>query len=144
MAQVVLDNSAVNGQPLGAKRMLMRASVATADLTSFAPKSLIAEHVHDVPYLSLHVLGSYLEQGDAGAAAIDAPAASYHPAGTAHLDSIGSRGLTTVVISFDPTWLNHAVDASVLPSQSTYWLGGATARAASALANQCLAEIPTE
>lgn len=140
MAHLVLDNSVVSGQPLGAMRRLIRASGAMADLTSFAPNSLIAEHVHDVPYLSLHVLGSYFEQGDAGAAAIDGPAASYHPAGTSHFDTIGRRGLTTVVISFDPTWLTHAVDSRALPSQSTYWLGGAVARSASVLARQCLAQ----
>jgi AraC family transcriptional regulator len=127
----VLDNSVVE---------LVHASGATADLTSFAPDTLVAEHVHDFPYLSLHVLGSYSEQGDNGAAAIDGPAASFHPAGTTHSDAIGENGLSTVVISFDPAWLTHAVDSHVLPSQSTYWLGGAAARNASVLARHCLGQ----
>jgi AraC family transcriptional regulator len=131
MEPVVLDNSVVE---------LVRSSGAMADLTSFAPDTLVAEHVHDFPYLSLHVLGSYSEQGDNAAASIDGPAASFHPAGTTHSDAIGARGLTTVVISFDPAWLAHAVDSQLLPVQSTYWLGGGAARNASVLARHCLAQ----
>src|SRR4051794_41507558 len=101
----VLDEPAVERGLHGEAEELARSGMAVARLTALAPGQRLDEHVHDNPYLSLHLLGSYRERGEAGEAAIDGPAAAFHPAGSAHADAIGERGLATVVVELDPAWL---------------------------------------
>ena len=100
----VLDESAV-GEVRGVVREIGRGRGAVARLTSLPPGARLDDHVHDHPYLSLHVLGAYSEAGEGGEVRIDGPAAAFHPAGSAHADRIGARGLTTVVVEFDDDWL---------------------------------------
>lgn len=116
---------------------LARSGAAVARLTVLEADRRLDEHVHDNPYLSLHVLGSYREQGDGGEAAIDGPAAAFHPAGSAHADAIGTRGLATIVIELDPAWARRALGPAN-PDRSRYWIGGEMGRQASRLARAWL------
>jgi AraC family transcriptional regulator len=117
---------------------LARSSGAVARLTTLEPGAALDEHVHDFPYLSLHVLGAYREHGDAGDVRVAGPCAAFHPAGSAHADHIEARGLTTVVIEFDPAWLDHRLGRGRAPQCSTYWRSGVLARGAGDLARACL------
>jgi len=117
---------------------LARGSGAVARLTALPGGLTLDDHVHDFPYLSLHVLGAYREHGDGGEVRIAGPCAAFHPAGSAHGDRIEASGLTTVVIEFDPAWLDHSLGKGVAPGRSVYWRGGALATKAQALARICL------
>ncbi|MBS0296127.1 MAG: helix-turn-helix transcriptional regulator [Proteobacteria bacterium] len=117
---------------------LARSSGAVARLTALPGGATLDDHVHDFPYLSLHVLGAYREHGEAGEVRIAGPCAAFHPAGSAHGDRIEAAGLTTVVIEFDPAWLDQALGESVAPGRSVYWRGGGLATQAQALARTCL------
>lgn len=99
------------------------------------PHQRIAAHEHDWPVLTLYRLGSYREQTDDGRAiAFDGPSVVFQPAGAAHADEIGERGLETLAMTFDPAWLSD--EARALLSARTQWRpGGATAIAARALAD---------
>jgi AraC family transcriptional regulator len=132
-----LDNSAV-GEGRGVLREIDRRSGAVARLTSLPPGSGLDDHVHDHPYLSLHLLGAYSEAGDGGEVHIDGPAAAFHPAGAAHADRIGRRGLTTVVVEFEGDWLARALGSRPLPDRSVYWLDGEVTAGAARLARRCL------
>jgi AraC family transcriptional regulator len=117
---------------------LARGSGAVARLTALPGGLTLDDHVHDFPYLSLHVLGAYREHGEAGEVRIAGPCAAFHPAGSAHGDRIEAAGLTTVVIEFDPAWLDHSLGKGAAPGRSIYWRGGQLATRAQALARTCL------
>ncbi len=131
------DSVAQDGGIRGAVAEIARVPGAVARLTSLPAGTRLDDHTHAHPYLSLHLLGAYCETGEGGATAIDGPAAAFHPAGSAHADAIGARGLTTVVIEFDPAWLTQAM-AGRLPQRSTYWTTGRAAAGATRLARACL------
>jgi hypothetical protein len=67
-----LDESAV-GEARGALREIGRGKGAVARLTSLPPGSNLDDHVHDHPYLSLHVLGAYSEAARAARSGSTAP-----------------------------------------------------------------------
>jgi AraC family transcriptional regulator len=148
--RAILDETAVGpvdaSQPRigvhGAAQELARSSAAVARLTVLSAGRRLDEHIHDNPYLSLHLLGAYTEHGDAGEAAIDCPAAAFHPAGSAHADAIGAAGLATVVIEFDPAWLRRAVAGHSRLDRSRYWIGGRVGRRAGRLARAWLRGAP--
>lgn len=133
----------MNGGVHGAAEPLARTVAAIASFTVLGAGHRLGEHTHDHPYLSLHVLGSYSEAGDAGAVAIDGPAAAFHPAGSAHADTIGAKGLATVVIEFDAAWLSRALGPRGL-DRSRYWVGGGLGRQASRLARTWLGAASPE
>lgn len=134
----VLDESVVaTGSIQGVAAELARTSGAIASLTRLAPGATVDDHTHDHPYLSLYLLGAYQESGDGGEVAIDGPAAAFHPAGSAHADRIGRSGLATVVIEFEPRWLERALGRAA-PDRSTYWMSGPAAGAAAQLTRSCL------
>ncbi len=64
----------------------------------------IAAHEHDWVCITIPLLGSGLETFDGGEAEIGAGSAVLHPPGGSHADHIGSRGLETISIQFDPRW----------------------------------------
>jgi AraC family transcriptional regulator len=132
-----LDESVV-GEVRGVLREIGRGGGAVARLTSLPPGANLDDHVHDHPYLSLHVLGAYSEAGEGGEVRIDGPAAAFHPAGSAHADRIGCRGLTTVVVEFDGDWLARALGPRPVPQRSIYWRDGARAAGSTRLARLCL------
>lgn len=103
------------------------------------PGQRIEAHGHDWPVLTLYRLGGYREQADGGAAIdLDGPSVVFQPAGAAHADEIGDRGLETLSMTFDPNWL--APEArNALPSRTRWRLGGAVSGAGRALAQAWLA-----
>ncbi len=135
--------NSVPGGVLGLAEELARTGGVIASLTVLGAGRRIPAHTHDHPYLSLHVLGSYREAGDEGETVIDGPAAAFHPAGSAHEDAIGDRGLATVVIEFDPAWLKRAAGTERL-DRSRYWTGGQIGREGAALARAWVGGGPAE
>jgi AraC family transcriptional regulator len=113
---------------------LARDSGAIASLTALAAGRRVECHVHANPYLALHVLGSYRDQGDDGEVWVNGPAALFFPAGSAHQMDIGRAGLATVIIEFDSIMLNRAVAQAVGLKRSLSWVGGNVGRRAHRLA----------
>lgn len=105
---------------------LRRFGGATALRVIHPAGQLIAEHRHDWPCLTLHVLGSYTEHLEGGDIGIDGPSAVLHPPGAFHANRIGPRGLETVSIQFDPTWL-RSCEAKRLTCKATTWRSGTAA-----------------
>lgn len=134
----------MNGGVKGAIRPLTETGGARASLTVLGAGSRLGEHVHDHPYLSLHVLGGYRESGDAGDAAIDGPAAAFHPAGAAHEDAIGDAGLATVVVEFEAAWMLQALGPWARLDRTRYWIGGPCGATASRLARAWLSRAPAD
>jgi AraC family transcriptional regulator len=132
-----LDDTALSGIK-GSAQALGRFEGGSASLTALGAGQGLDDHTHDHPYLSLFVLGSYREAGEGGETAIDGPAAAFHPAGSAHADAIGQRGLATVIVEFDSAWLARRVGPWARLDRSRYWIGGDAGRKAGALARAWL------
>jgi AraC family transcriptional regulator len=93
------------------------------------PHQRIDAHGHDWPVLTLYRIGAYSEQGEDGETVFDGPSIVFQPAGVAHADEIGARGLETLAMSFDPAWLDAA-----LASRTCWRHGGALSAASRRLA----------
>jgi AraC-like DNA-binding protein len=103
------------------------------------PNQRIAAHEHDWPVLTLYRLGSYRERAEDGRSMLfDGPSVVFQPAGAAHADEIGARGLETLAMTFDPAWLTLEARAA-LPQRTQWRPGGSAALAARGLANAWLA-----
>jgi AraC family transcriptional regulator len=122
---------------------LAQGAGAIASLTVLSADRFVPGHVHANPYLSLHLLGGYREDGDAGEAVIGGPAAMFFPAGSAHEMTIGPLGLATVIIEFDSGRLRQAVGGGDL-KRARRWIGGDVGRRASRLAQAWLSGAPDE
>jgi AraC family transcriptional regulator len=123
---------------------LAQGAGAIASLTTLSADRFVPGHVHANPYLSLHLLGGYREDGDAGEAIICGPAAMFFPAGSAHEMKAGPQGLATVIIEFDYQRLRHAVGGAGEIRRSRRWIGGDIGRRASLLAQTWLSGAPDE
>ena len=119
----------------GAEFDVRRLDGATATRIVHPGAQSIAEHRHDWPVLSFYRMGAYRERGEAGEIALGGPSVVFHPAGAPHADEIGDRGLETLVVEFDPAWLDAR-----LAQRSCYWSGGPAALASHALAALWLAQ----
>lgn len=134
----VLDQSAFTpGAARGAEVEVANSGFGLASFAVLGPNVRVAAHAHEIPYLSIYLLGGYREYSDDQDVLIDAPAAAFHPAGAAHEDQIGRAGLRTLVVQFDPTWLNRNAGGS-LPDRSTYWTAGPAAAEAREFAQRAL------
>ncbi|MEZ5962028.1 MAG: helix-turn-helix transcriptional regulator [Hyphomonadaceae bacterium] len=112
-----------------------RCSGAHVSRIMHPPRQRISTHEHDWPVLTLYRLGSYRELADNGRTMVfDGPSVVFQPAGAAHADEIGERGLETLAMTFDPAWLSDAARER-LPSQTLWRPGGAIALAARRLAD---------
>jgi AraC family transcriptional regulator len=123
----VLDDSKVSSIHSHAGVVVPQLRLGGAELRRIMhpPGQAIAAHAHDWPVLSVFRLGSYVEQDAQGASVLlDGPSLVFHPAGAAHADHIGERGLETLSLSFDPGWLPPEVRRR-LPSASHSLKGGA-------------------
>lgn len=95
------------------------------------------EHAHDWPVLSLFVIGSYLNETEAGETFISGPSAVFYRAGARHRNTTAAVGFEQIEIEFDPAWLGERF----LPRQPVMrWLGGRVAREARSLAHACQGE----
>ncbi len=97
-----------------------------------ASRSVVAEHAHDWPLLSLFVMGAYTNVTGRGAKDIDGPSAVFYRPGTVHKNIVGALGFEQIEIEFDPAWLG----STRLPA-STVQIGGAFGAAAQFLAKAC-------
>jgi AraC family transcriptional regulator len=94
----------------------------------------VPEHAHDWPLLSLFVMGSYLNETEAGRKYIAGPSAIFYRAGAAHRNTIAATGFEQIEIELDPAWL----DRRLLPTVPVVvWAGGRTAESSRALARLC-------
>ena len=92
--------------------------------------TVVPEHSHDWPVLSLFLMGDYLKQSDRGEWRISGPSAVLHGPGEAHASRLHGAGLEQLDIQFDPAWLG--VTASRLQAIHC-WVGGEIANARSGL-----------
>lgn len=88
-----------------------------------APHQRISEHRHDWACLTLPVIGSYLEVQEGGFTLVEGPSVVLHPPGAFHADTIGARGLETISMQLDPSWLAAPGLLRRLGGSRT-WLGG--------------------
>ncbi len=100
---------------MGLVSELARTRVGVAALPALPAGARVAAHTHDLPYLSVHILGGYRERGEEFETLIDGPAAAFHPAGAAHEDAIGGYGSWALLVRFDPAWLTRQVGPGRLP-----------------------------
>jgi AraC family transcriptional regulator len=97
----------------------------------------VPEHAHDWPVLSLFVLGSYVNETEAGQRFISGPSAVFYRAGAGHRNTTAAVGFEQIEIEFDPSWLGHRL----LPSLPVMlWVGGRVGTEARHLAHACEAE----
>jgi len=100
-------------------------------------RTCVPEHAHDWPVLSLFVIGSYLNETEAGETFISGPSAVFYRAGARHRNTTAAVGFEQIEIEFDPSWLGQ----QYLPRQPVLrWLGGRFAREARSLAHACQAD----
>lgn len=105
------------------------------------PGQRIDSHAHDWPVLTLYRIGSYREEGEAGARVFDGPSVVFQPAGAAHADEIGASGLETLAMTFDPDWLSPEARAA-LPRRTCWRPGGAVAALSRRLAELWMSPAP--
>jgi AraC family transcriptional regulator len=136
----VLDCSKVFAPELGnVRRCVARLAHASAYLACYSPARRIPRHDHAKPYLSLYLAGSYRECGNGGEILIEGPAAAVHWPGSSHEDMVGPAGLATVVIEFEPAWLQPRFPAHANSRSSLYWTMGEIAASGTAIAQRLAA-----
>ena len=103
-------------------------------------RSVVAEHAHDWPVLSLYVMGGYRNITEGGAHDIAGPSFVFYGAGAAHRNDVGDAGFEQIEIEFDPDWLG----TPALPREPVLRRvggdGGARARRLAALCGTLLTE----
>jgi AraC family transcriptional regulator len=97
----------------------------------------VPTHAHDWPLFSVYVMGSYLNETEAGQKYIAGPSAIFYRAGAAHRNTVAAVGFEQIEIEFDPAWLGR----QFLPTLPvTVWAGGHAGESARALARVFEAE----
>lgn len=116
----------------GVELEVRRFSGAKAVRVLHARNQEIAAHTHDWACVTVPIIGAGREYFEGGEAQIEGPSAILHPPGSYHGDEIGSVGLETFSIQFDPAWLDD--QSNLMEGRSWAWTGGGTALVASRLA----------
>lgn len=70
-----------------------------------AANSRTAEHAHDWPILSIHVVGACRKLCETGETFIAGPSAVLHGMDAPHANVVGPSGLEQLEIQFDPAWV---------------------------------------
>jgi AraC family transcriptional regulator len=97
----------------------------------------VPEHAHDWPVISVFVIGSYLNETEAGRRFISTPSVVFYHAGAAHRNTVGADGFEQLEIEFDPSWLGR----SFLPvAPVRRWGGGDAIRLSHSLMQACRSE----
>jgi len=101
-------------------------------------RTVVAEHAHEWPMISLYVLGAYRNVTERGEHEIAGPSMVFYGAQVAHRNVVGEMGFEQIEIEFDPQWLG----ASALPSKELLLrVGGACGAQARAIAAACTARL---
>lgn len=96
--------------------------------------TIVAEHSHDWPVLSLYVMGDYRKIFGAGETSISGPSVVLHGAREAHSNRLNHSGLEQIDLQFDPRWLRRgSVERQIESVQC--WVGGPVAAAGAQLAS---------
>jgi AraC family transcriptional regulator len=127
----------------GSERTLYAFGGALGKRVSHAANREIAEHSHDWPNLTIHLLGECQEDTEEGCFGLKGPSVIFHPAGSPHANRIGIAGLQTIGILFDPAWLGSQ-GSMLLNDRPMHWQGGAVGAAARILATAWLQRSSTE
>lgn len=114
--------------PRGLSQRLLTTSGARAVRVIERPGSIVDEHAHEWPVLSLYVMGSCTRAFTREAAEIAGPCAVLHPRAEFHSSSVGATGLEQIDIEFDPAWLRLATPSII--GRVHHWRGGGTGAAA--------------
>jgi AraC-like DNA-binding protein len=85
--------------------------------------SVVEEHCHDWPVLSLYVMGDVLKVQEGGSVRVNRPAVILHGAREPHSNLIGSSGLEQLDIQFDPAWIKRSA-ADGRGRCVSFWSGG--------------------
>ena len=118
------------GRIFGVAEPLACRSTAIVSLTASRGGARISSHTLTNPYLALHVLGGYRDRSDVGELNIAGPAAIFYPGGSAHEMVIAPSGLSTVIVEFDPDWLQRLLGAEANFGAPRQWVGGEAGRRA--------------
>lgn len=120
------------------RMLLHRFAGATVRRVVDRSHSLVAEHAHDWPILSLFVMGSYGNRSDIGDGHFDGPSAVLYRRGAPHQNRSGPEGFEQIEIEFDPAWLGKPGLSGAPVSR---WIGGEAGRSARELALACAAGV---
>lgn len=112
---------------------LRRFGGASGSRVSHMPGNVIDEHRHDWLNITIHLLGACDEEAETGSFRLDGPSVTVLPAGSQHADRIGHRGLETIGLLIDPSWLGPDA-ASLSPDRPVNLRGGTIGLAARRLA----------
>jgi AraC family transcriptional regulator len=106
-----------------------------------APHSVIREHAHDWPVLSLYVMGSLENVTEAATRAIESPAVVLYGSGAAHANNVGASGFEQIQIEFDLDWVKLGGLEDLRGPR--HWFGGEVCLGSRDLARLwCRADIP--
>jgi AraC family transcriptional regulator len=96
--------------------------------------SVVPEHAHDWPLLSIYVIGAYRNRTEQNDTFIAGPSAVLYRAGASHHNAIAPAGFEQIEIEFDPAWLGRA---SIPDAPISLWVGGRAGAEACVLARLC-------
>lgn len=97
-----------------------------------APHSLIGEHAHDWPVLSIYIAGGLKNTTEAGTCRVESPWVVLYGAGAPHSNRVGPTGFEQLEIEFDPDWLKLTISKDLCGV--THWIGGPVCLSARRLA----------
>lgn len=101
-------------------------------------RTVVAEHAHSWPMISLYVMGEYRNVTEHGERDIAGPSMVFYGASVAHRNVVGASGFEQIEIEFDPAWLG----ACALPSaEFVLRIGGPCAALARAIAAACQVRV---
>ena len=121
----MIASQGLNGTPIarGIEEDIRCLPGAIAVRVIEAGGSVVEEHCHDWPVLSLYLMGDVLKVQDGGEVRVNRPAVVFHGAGESHSNVIGAAGLEQLDIQFDPAWIKlSAADEAI--RTVTFWTGG--------------------
>ena len=97
-----------------------------------AGNSVVEEHCHDWPVLSLYVMGDVIKLQAGVEVRVNRPSVVLHGPGEYHSNIVGSAGLEQLDIQFDPAWISRSARDDMIRRVS-FWSGGKVAASATCL-----------
>ncbi|HEX7914268.1 AraC family transcriptional regulator [Rudaea sp.] len=101
-------------------------------------RTVVAEHAHEWPMISLYVMGAYRNVTERGEHEIAGPSMVFYAPRVAHRNVVGEMGFEQIEIEFDPQWLG----TSALPAKELLLrVGGACGAQARTIASACATRL---